>query len=1248
MRKLFLFSIILLNGFLGWPADLHRKIVWHLPQAVERVEPHALAGLFEGAVWVGGNDLPFWVESFELQSSNAEAVIANAVFEPIIDPPFTLPDTIGSDLKFSTLTGTSAGTSYLRVSIFPFVKRNGQILRLTEFNLTIEENPNLLKSARLVYEWPSSSVLSSGKWTKIKTKDKGIYKITYDQLKAWGFANPDQVSVYGNGGYMLPVLNRDLKANDLLPYPVWKGKDNSNKDCLFLYASGNIKLNYNIENGTLSHQQNYYATETYFYLSDKGPQLLIGRGVGLSESAGRQVLSFPNYTFHEKELENLIHSGSQWFGEKFNMNGSQTMNINLDNPDVTKPAAITVSAVGRSSAGSSMDVFLNGQLFDNMQFGAYSTYEHGQRAVESAPATLPGKSLQIKLTYKATNSVSSGWLDYIGINYQSPLSMTGDVLHFRGRGVEGAVPVSEFVVSSITSGTKVWNITDLHAVVEMPGAFDGGKFAFKSGSSLMNEYVAFNPGGNLPSPDWVSDIPNQDLHAADLAEMIIVVHSSFLKEANELAEYHRNADQMSVQVVTPDLIYNEFSGGLPDPAGLRNYFRMCYDRGTQSGINTLKYILLFGDGSYDNRNILGKNFNLLPTFQSVESLSLVQSYVTDDFFVMLDENEGGISGILDLGIGRIPANSVKEAQAVVEKIKNYHLPDAMGNWRNMVTFIADDGNSADGFTNIHQLQAEELTVFINKTYPAFFSEKIYFDTYNRMLSAGGEKYPEVTEAIKSRVKRGTLIMNYTGHANERNLADEAVLDIGIINSMTNYNKLPLFVTATCEYSRFDLNETSAGEHILFNPNGGGIGLFSTTRLVYSGANSTLNKRFFENVFKKDDQGNNLRLGDVMRMAKASAFTGTNQLNFSLLADPALRLSHPELKVMTSSIDDKSTDIVDTIRTLSVVKVKGYVADNNGAKLSSFNGEIIPTVYDKAMTVKTLGNAGQRPMDYAVQNNIIYRGLASVKDGEFEFSFFVPKDISYKLDKGKILYYAYNETHDAQGFFDGFYIGAASNNTIADSQGPEIDLFMNSNSFNDGGQVSANAVLIANIADETGINTAGIGIGHDITGVLDGDKSKIIVLNDYFQASKDKHTEGTILFPFTDLAEGPHTLTIKVWDVLNNSTEKEIQFVVKDNFSIESVECFPNPMQEQTSFVFTHNQPDESFKVTLEIFLPSGARVDMLEVNNLGSRGTESFPLEWKPSQRGVVMKAGVYIYRLTVTTDGKTDSASGRLVFVYR
>lgn len=1098
------------------------------------------------------------------------------------------------------------------------------------------------------YSWKSASVLKTGKWIKIKTKDKGFYKITYDQIKQWGFANPDQVSMYGTGGYMLPVFNKDTRFDDLESYPVLKGKDSAGKDCLFFYSTGNISVTEDAKTGVLSHKQNYYATETYFFLSDQGSVKTIGKSAEITETAGRTVNAFSNYAYYEKEARNLISSGSQWFGEEFNAGQLQTFNLTLDNPDLSKSVLFLVAAAARSSASSSMNVNVNGKSLADISFLALDVTDptgyFANEQISTASGLISSNALQIKLGYSATNNSSNAWLDYISVNYQSSLKMIGDVYSFRGKGASGTTTSSEFVLNGASAATKIIDVTDINNSVEMPATYNNGQLSFKSKSAETREYVALNLTGSIPAAEFVEAVDNQNLHGEDLSQMIIVANKKLLVSANELAEFHRIKDGMSVLVLTPEVIYNEFSGGLPDPAGLRNYFRMCYDKGRQTGANTLKYVLLMGDGSYDNRNIMQKSHNLIPTYQSEISLSPTESFVTDDFYGFLDENEGDSQGILDLGIGRISAGNADDAGYVIDKIKHYYEKESLGNWRNVVTFIGDD----EDYTT-HMTQAESLATLVNKTYPGFFTDKIYLDAYKQISTSGGEKYPDVSAAISNRVKQGTLVMNYTGHANEKYLADENVLDISTINSWSNYSRLPIFVTATCEFSRFDSDDTSAGEYILFNPKGGGVGLFSTTRLVYSGANFVLNTAFFKHIFEKDEQGKNLRLGDVMRKAKADANTGINQLNFTLLADPAMRLANPEYQVKTVSIDGK--DVVtqtDTIRTLSVVTVKGYIADINGAKLTTFNGEIIPVVYDKAQQVETLGNGGQTPMSYNVQNNVIYKGLASVKNGEFEFSFFVPKDISYKLGKGKILYYAYNETADAQGYFDQFYIGGASNNTISDTKGPDVELFLNSESFKDGDQVSASSVLIANISDDTGINTSGTGIGHDITAILDDDYSNIMVLNDYFQADKDLYTSGTIVFPLTDLAEGEHVLRLKVWDVLNNSTEVEVRFVVKDDFRIENVSCYPNPMQGQTKFIFTHNQPDESFDVTLDVYQSSGAQVDSYQVR-VGSAGTKSLPFEWIPADHLVKMKPGVYVYRLTVTTDDKkTTTGSGRLVFVYR
>jgi len=1247
MSRLLLFSVLFFSFFFSVAADFHRTINWYPESSV--VDTIAKVRLdFAGSVKLNRTGLPYWFESFELESSSADVLVKDAVFEPVNVALVNIDAVKDSDLLITREVGSTSGKSFLRLSILPFVKRNGRIEKLVSFTVSIKETVNQLKSAQVGTAWKSSSVLSSGKWVKVKLTDKGIYKITYDQLKQWGFTNPDIVSLYGNGGYMLPTPNSAIQPDDLSAYPIWKGKDSSGKDCFFFYSTGNIEVRLDKESSMYSHQQNYYSTATYFYLTDQGTSLAITKSSELTQTAGRSITSYPNYVFYEKELVNLLSSGSRWLGERFSQGSSLTINLNLENPDLTKSAGFVISAVGKSSSYSSMNIALNGKSDADIVFNPVNDNDSEAKYADAQNSTfsdvLTNGTVQAKLTYTASNSLAVAWLDYISVNYQSQLTMLGDVYSFRGTGSEGSVAVSEFILGGATSGTKIFDVTDFHKITEVPATFLDGKLKFKSNSSDCHEYIAFNPAGTIPSPELVGSVSNQNLHAAELAEMIIVSDPALISAANDLAEFHRTSDLMTVQVLTPEVIYNEFSGGLPDPSGLRNYFRMCYDKGKKVSSGALKYILFLGDGSYDNRNVLKLNHNAIPTYQSEESFYPTESFVTDDFFAFLDENEGGAVGTVDLGVGRIPAPTLEDAEVVVDKIKNYQRKETLGNWRNVISFIADDEDS-----NVHMIQAEGMANYVNAAYPAFYTEKIYFDSYTQLSTPAGEKYPEVTAAINNRVKQGGLLINYTGHANAKSLAAEKVLDISTISSWTNSLRLPVFVTATCEFSRFDDDDMSAGEHILFKANGGGIGLFSTTRVVYSGENSILNNKFFNYVFEKDQSGNRLRLGDVMRLAKASSNTGINQLNFSLLADPAIRLAYPSCQIKTESIDGKNVTMeADTIRPLTAVKVKGYVTDNKGAKLTTFNGEIIPTVYDKAMQVETLGNAGQKPMSYKVQGNIIYRGLADVKNGEFEFSFFVPKDISYKLDKGKILYYAYNESIDAQGYFDNFYIGGSSNTTISDSKGPDVQLFMNSESFVDGGTVSASSVLLANITDDTGINTAGAGIGHDITAVLDGDYSKIMILNDYFQADKNSYNKGQVVFPLTDLTEGEHTLIVKVWDVMNNSSEKEIHFVVKDDFRIEKVSCFPNPMTTMCNFTFTHNQPDETFDVSLEVFQTNGLRIDLFQTT-VGSNGTESYPFEWNPADRLAKMAPGVYVYRITVSTnDGKKSYGTGRLLHVYK
>ena len=1187
--------------------------------------------------------VPVYTEMVSLPDNARQLELINFQFEPISirGTSFTFPLSSEPEVKIHYFH--SQGKVNAWIELKPLVVLNDQLCRVISFEIKFSEGRSL--SVKNQKEWKNSSVLASGRWVKLKTEKRGIYKITFDQLKAWGFSDPEHVCLYGNGGFMLPKMNDDAFLDDLLQNPVWHGKDKSERDCVFFYATGTLKWNYDPSSGGFKHQRNDYANEAYYFLSDAGMAYPIESLPVEATVFTYDVHHFQDYCLCEDEKENLIHSGSRWFGERFQAGNSQYCNFSLDHLDSSFPVDVFIEGAGRSVNSSALSVYhnqtLKGQMnFQPVQMGdgtaLYASLGQSRFQMNNAES-----DLQLKISFGASSSSSLAWLDYVEVNFYRDLKIDTDPLFFRDPESVGSGQIARFNLNGAGSNLQVWDVTDFVCPKSVPFSLQGGVAQVIVKTDSLREFVAFNPKGDIPEPEKVADVPNQDLHQADVPEMIIVSHPDFLSGANELASFHRDADGLDVQVVTTEQIFNEFSGGLADAAGIRNYLRMCYER-TRAGQGALQYVLLLGDGSFDNRNILGNGYNFIPTYQSESSLLPTSSFVTDDFFALLDAGEGGYIGYIDLGIGRIPARTREEVSAVVAKIKNYASPAALGDWRNVVCFIGDDEDA-----NTHMAQAESLADAVNRSNPALFTDKIYFDAWSEESTPAGDQYPEVTEAINTRVDEGSLILNYTGHANEVSLAHEKVLGVSDIEQWQNFDKLPVFVTATCEFSRFDGDETSGGEQILLNPYGGGIGLFSTTRMVYSNPNFILNSEFYEHIFSKGDDGEPLRLGDVMKRTKNGINTGTNKRNFTLLGDPAIRLSLPKYQVVTKTINGYAPgEFSDTIGALSLVTVTGEIANSSGQVLSSFDGKIYPVVYDKQDTVKTLGNGGETPFHYKIRNNVIFKGVASVTNGTFSFSFVVPKDVSYAVSSGKISYYAHDGEIDANGYTDDFLMGGASSVPLEDHSGPAIQLYLNDENFSSGEEVGTDPVLYALIEDKTGINTVGTGIGHDITAVLDGDNSRVFVLNDYFLADKDSHTSGSIVYPLSGLEPGEHTLKLKVWDVLNNSTEVEISFRITETLKIEELFCYPNPVTDQANFKLRFNRADDVFDARVEIFDFTGNVLDVIN-QQLRSAGTESLPIVWPVSNAQVMVRSGAYLYRVVVVaTDGATASKSGKMIIL--
>ncbi|MCX6271308.1 MAG: type IX secretion system sortase PorU [Bacteroidetes bacterium] len=1001
---------------------------------------------------------------------------------------------------------------------------------------------------------------------------------------------------------------------------------------------------------------NYSDYSFYFLTVDQGPGKRVGTEPSTTLAATHTADRFNDYAFHELDQENLTKSGKIWYGETFDLKNSWELPaFNFPNIDGDIMVRMDIDVAARSTSDSKFKVIVNGGEAINTTVQpispAFNT-DYAMTASASRQFYLNNPAVNVNVNYLPVVSGSVGWLNFVEFNVTRLLSMSGDQMAFRNINTMGTGNITEFTLSNAGPGVTIWEVTDPANYKAVAATVSGNNLVFRLPTDSLREFIAFNGGTYFSITGWTK-ISNQDLHRIGSNDMIIITHPNFITQANELADIHRN-EGLSVLVVTPDLIYNEFSSGSQDITAIRDFVKMIYDRADPG--KEPKYLLLFGDGSYDYKNRMENNTNYIPAFQSYNSLRPTESWVTDDYYGLMDADEGSdAAGTLDLGVGRLPVKSTTEADEAIHKIKIYLglIPQTagsnysnsiprLGDWRNMVCFVADDEDS-----NMHIDQAEDLASYVDTAYREYDIDKIYFDSYKQVSTPGGQRYPDVTDAINKRVGKGVLIMNYTGHGGETGWAHERVLEVSDINAWNNEWDLPVFVTATCEFSRFDDPErNSAGEWVLLNPTGGGISLFTTTRLSFSSSNVAFNMNFYRHVFEKVN-GHYLKMGEVIMMAKTPS--NPNIKNFVLLGDPALGIVYPQYNVATSTINGKPvTTEPDTVKAFSKVTVTGFIEDDNGNKMTDFNGILYPTVYDKPAEISTLANDPESIVrTFYLQKNVLYKGKVSVINGDFTFSFIVPRDIAYKYGFGKISYYAQNGLTDANGYYENLVIGGSENNFLPDNEGPSVRLYMNDTNFIFGGMTDQSPILLGFVTDKNGINTVGNGIGHDIVAVLDDNTGKSLVLNDYYESDLDSYQSGTVRFPFSGLSNGLHNLRLKVWDIYNNSAEAYTEFMVVENgqMALDNLLNYPNPFKDHTQFVFNHNQPGTELKVEIRIYSVTGAL--MVTLNTvIMTDGYKAGPIYWDGRDLdGNRVGKGLYVYRLTISNEkGEHFQKSSKLI----
>lgn len=1151
---------------------------------------------------------------------------------------------------------------------------NGDIYKLTNFSGKINglSAPYYPKSS-----FVSNSILSYGnQWFKLGVVNSGIYKLDYQALYnanvIFGDVSSSLLNVYGNGGGMLNPVNGQHRMDDLslVRVHVEDGGDGifSLGDYVLFFAQGPHKKSFNGDSFT--HASHLYSDTAFYYLNLDGVDapFRIGTAVSSSSPATHTVNRFTDFKFIENDQINLLKSGSQWYGDIYDV--QTTFNYSFSFPNLASDSAIIrTKVIGKSAVSATYFNVSSSSSSLNLTIPASGTgyYSVAGKAVIGQQKVMPNlsNSIPVAINYVKTSSPSSkGYLDFIEVNARRELIVSENDMIFADPYSIGPGNVAKFQLQNTNQLDYVWEITDPLNPLAISLTSIANNAEFTVDADSLRTFIAIS-GNSFPLPTISGPIAPQNLHGLSNADMLIISPAEFFSAASELKSFHE-AEGLSVHLVTPNEIYNEFSSGMRDATAIKQFLRMFYVRGNGTPGMVPKYCLLFGDGTYDNRNRMGHGNNLIPVYESYESLSVTSTYATDDFYAILaDGGSMQNTDLLNIAVGRLPISSVEQANEMVQKIKNYSVQSnndselascstgetasVLRDWRNVVTLISDDEDNNAYFTDIEIMASK-----VDATHPEINLYKIHSDAYGQQSTPVGERIEGAFEAIKQQVDRGSLLVNYIGHGGESGWAHEQILTLPTINNWSNFQRLPVFMTATCEFSRFDDHDrTSAGEYVLLNPDGGGISLFTTTRLVYATPNEWLNRYFYDTVF---DKINNLpqRLGDIYVGTKnkfALNSADANYRKFALLGDPALRLSYPQMNIITDSVNGIAvSSFSDTINALSVVRVSGHVEDLNGQKLSDFNGFVYSKIFDKISTLSTLGtNAGSNPASFDVWKNQIYKGKSTVVNGEFNFEFIVPQDISFDYGNSRFSFYAEDGELDANGFNESILIGGINANASLDDQGPVIDLFMNQDNFVSGGVTDSEPTFIAEVFDDNGINTVGNGIGHDIEAYLDGNTSETIILNDYYEAELDTYKRGKITYPLSGLEEGPHSITLKVWDVYNNSSKSTLDFEVVNNqeLALAHVLNYPNPFTTQTEFYFEHNQHCDYLDVQVQIFTVSGKLIKTIN-KRTHSEGFRSEGIHWNAKDDyGDRIARGVYVYTLRVSSEnGEIAEKTEKLVIL--
>ncbi|MCH5319738.1 MAG: type IX secretion system sortase PorU [Paramuribaculum sp.] len=1096
--------------------------------------------------------------------------------------------------------------------------------------------------------YTDNSVLKSGRWLKISVRETGIHFISNETLKKWGFNSLDKVEIYGYGGKALSdILSKDNFIDDLPPVQLFKTDSG-----VYFFATGPLNLTLN-DAGLYERKVNPYSSLGFYFITENNDANnandLIPDGLAVKSSEASDC--FMQAQLHEIEEVNYGSTGRVFFGEDFRLLPSRTFSFNLPGLVKDYPIKISCSFGTRTTSDSYLTLSVNGSSLTNgsrLTIPPTTGSNYGVLKCFELNHLVSSEKIDLGLSFVGGGIVKSANLDYLLINYLSKIEVPA-----RG----SLIFDSDSPAISISDGvglSHVWDITEDRQIREVNSLSENKIISWIAGSPGRKRYVVWSEKSVLPQPEAVGIVTNQNLHDESLKpEMVIFCGSSLVRCAEEIAEIHRNLDNLDVLIVEQGKVFNEFASGARDPNAFRKFLKMIYDREPER----LKYALFLGRGSFDNRNLTSnseyQNDIRMPIWESEESMTETISYTSDDIFAQLDDNAGirPESDRYNIAIGRIPAKSVVEAESYIVKLKQYLTQNNDGEWTKRIVMLADDGD-----LGIHLSQAEnEINSFSStETGMNMLYEKIYIDSY----SLQGGNCEEARSNLLKQLDKGVVWFNYNGHANKYYLTGQGVFTLNDINNLRN-KRLPVFFGATCYFMQWDNNDQSGAEKLLFNPDGGIIAGMTATRPVFISENAFLASKMAEEAFKTDQNGKIQSLGISFINAKNQLSSpvgqsNSNKLRYGFMGDPAITPAGSLNRVTLDSIDNvefKPEEEV-ILQGLSEYKFSGRITDKDGETLKDFNGRMNLSFYDADKSITTIGRdidgTKGRQMTYDKHGDLLFVASDSVLNGCWTMKVILPEDIADNFRPTTIQLSAVTEGNSANGLIRSIYVCGLGESLQADTIPPVIEsIYLNDISFKSGDRVNPTPVLFVKVSDNSGINLSTSGIGRNMSVTIDN-KFTIDDVTMYYTPKIGESGCGEIIYPLPELTEGEHILKFRVADIAGNVSEKEIFFIVDENLAPEITDIYTdaNPASTDVNFYLVHNRPDAIMTITVSVYSLQGNMVWSSTVTNRSDLLVSS-PISWNLLDRGGRrVSRGIYIYRAEIICNGKRVLSPARRLAV--